>query len=240
MIRAMEQRISAGILAAGMIIAAMIGSWTFYSVRSFDNALQVTGSARELITSDSVKWIGQFTRNVAPEALKGGYDQMKKDRDAVMRFLTKNKIEEKDVTISAVFMDQDYNVPMGMPRSYILRQTVEVHSTDIAGLTAIAKNVESLISQGVLYSTQSLEYTYSKLPELRVSLLKDAMNDARARAESIASSDDKSVGALKSASIGVVQVLAPNSTSVEDYGSYDTSSINKEVMVTVRASFLLR
>jgi hypothetical protein len=92
----------------------------------------------------------------------------------------------------------------------------------------------------VLFSTQSLEYTYSKLPELRVSLLKDAMTDARARANSIASSDGKGVGALTSASIGVVQVLSPSSTSVEDYGAYDTSSIEKEVMVTVRASFQVR
>ena len=230
----------ATILALGLVFAAAIGSWTFASVRSAENALQVTGSARKTITSDMVKWTGQFSRSVTTDQLKSGYDQLKKDSAAMMKFLTKNKIDEKNITISTVFMDQDYSVQQGLPRQYILRQTVDVRSTDVTGITAVAKNIDSLISQGILFSTQNLEYTYSKLPDLRVELLKDAVKDARARAASIAESDGAGVGALKSASIGVVQVLSPNSTSVDDYGAYDTSGIDKEVMVTVRAVFQLR
>jgi len=37
-----------------------------------------------------------------------------------------------------------------------------------------------------------------------------------------------------------VQVLSPNSIEVSDYGSYDTQTIQKEVMVTARAVFLLK
>lgn len=230
------------IVAAGLILSTLIGSWTFYSVRSFDNALQVTGSARKAVTADMVRWSGQFTRSVDSNGLKSGYDLMRKDRDAVVKFLKKHKIDDKNVTVSTVFMDQDYsyNVSGDQPRRYILRQTVDVSSADVASITAIAKNTDELINQGVLFSTQSLEYTVTKLPELRVSLLTDAMKDARARAAGIAESDGHAVGSLKSASIGVVQVMSPNSTAVDDYGSYDTSSIEKEVMVTVRASFQLR
>jgi hypothetical protein len=215
-------------------------AFTYAHVKGSENVLQVVGSAKQSITSDTVKWTGQFTRSIEATNIKAGYDQMKKDRTAVMNFLKKKEIDEKAVSISAVFMDQDYSVNNQEPKRYILRQTVDVHSEDVEGLTSIAKNIDDLINQGVLFSTQSLEYTYSKLPELRVSLLKDAMTDARARANSIASSDGKGVGALTSASIGVVQVLSPSSTSVEDYGAYDTSSIEKEVMVTVRASFQVR
>jgi hypothetical protein len=35
-------------------------------------------------------------------------------------------------------------------------------------------------------------------------------------------------------------VLAPNSVEVADSGQYDTSSIQKDVMVTVHATFVLR
>jgi hypothetical protein len=35
-------------------------------------------------------------------------------------------------------------------------------------------------------------------------------------------------------------LLLANSTSVEDYGSYDTSTIEKEVSVTARATFYVR
>ncbi|MBC7321113.1 SIMPL domain-containing protein [bacterium] len=66
------------------------------------------------------------------------------------------------------------------------------------------------------------------------------MNDARARAERIAQSTGQKVGSLKSASMGVVQVLAPNSTEVSDYGTHNISTIDKEVVVTVRVVFVLK
>jgi hypothetical protein len=86
----------------------------------------------------------------------------------------------------------------------------------------------------------SLEYSYTKLPELRVSLLSDAVKDAKARAAKLAESSGKKVDVLKSASVGVVQVLPVNSVDVSDYGTYDTSKIDKDVMVTVKAAFTLK
>ena len=56
----------------------------------------------------------------------------------------------------------------------------------------------------------------------------------------MAEATGKSVGSLKSAASGVVQVLPANSLEVSDYGTYDTSKVNKNVMVTVKASFNLR
>ena len=50
----------------------------------------------------------------------------------------------------------------------------------------------------------------------------------------------KKIGVLKSASSGVVQVMAQNSVEVSDYGMYDTSKIEKEIMVTVKASFEIK
>ncbi len=74
---------------------------------------------------------------------------------------------------------------------------------------------------------------------MRVALLPDAIADAKARAESIATAGGNKIGSIKSASSGVVQVLSANSVEVSDYGSYDTSKIEKEIMVTVKASFAI-
>jgi hypothetical protein len=73
-----------------------------------------------------------------------------------------------------------------------------------------------------------------------VELLASAVNDAKARAEQLALAGGKKIGVLKSASSGVVQVMSENSVEVSDYGMYDTSKINKEIMVTVKASFEIR
>ena len=45
---------------------------------------------------------------------------------------------------------------------------------------------------------------------------------------------------MKSANLGVVQVLPVNSTEVSDWGTYDTSTIEKEVMIPVTVIFTLK
>jgi len=236
-----NQFLLALVIGLSIIISASIVSYTFYRIKGMDNTLSVTGSTRIRVNSDIVKWVGEFSRTVPVDSLKAGYQEMGKDLKVVLEFYKKNGIDPEDLIISPVFLEQ-----LGLygdrqtPREYLLRQTVEIQSSDLEKIGELSKNLQGLIDSGVAFRTQSLEYYYSKLPELRVNLLTEAMNDAKARAEKIAQSSGQGVGSLRSASMGVVQVLEPNSTEISDYGSYDTSTIEKEVMVTVMAKFLLK
>lgn len=230
------------ILGIAIIISTLIGAYVFYQVRSFDNTLTVTGSATKQVTSDHVKWVGQINRIVKVSTLKAGYALMTTDLANVMEFLKNKNINQDQIVVSAVSMDQNYdqNTNNGGERTYTLRQTIDVNSSDVNGISEIAKNIQPLIDKGVVFSTQSLEYTYTKLPDERVSMLADAIKDAKARASKLAESSGKEVGQLKSASSGVVQVMSANSLDVSDYGSYDTSKIEKNIMITVKASFTLK
>lgn len=230
---------SRAVLAVALVLSTLLGAFTFYRIRSFDNTLTVTGSATKEVESDHVKWVGIITHVVKASTLKQGYADMAHDLTEVKAFLKDKNIAEEAVVISPVFMDQNYDQPQGAERSYTLRQTVDVNSDNVALVTDVAKNINPLIEKGVVFSTQSLEYTYSKLAEERVALLSDAIRDAKARASKLAESSGKKVGQLKSASSGVVQVLSANSLDVSDYGSYDTSKVSKNIMLTVKASFTL-
>ena len=68
-------------------------------------------------------------------------------------------------------------------------------------------------------------------------MLEEASKNAKERAEAIAKSTGNKVGNVKSASQGVFQVTQKNSTEVSDYGSYDTSTVDKKITAIVRASF---
>lgn len=229
------------ILGASLILSTLIGAYTFYRVRSFDNALAVTGSAKQSVVADTVKWIANFNRTVELGGMKAGYDQMERDLTLVKKFYADKGFAEENLVISPVFMDEVWDPNnRGDAKRYVLRRTIEVSSNDVERVSEVASNSGELIESGVIFSTQSLQYFYSKLPELRVSLLSAAIADAKARAGEIAKAGGKKVGDLKSASSGVVQVLSENSIEVSDYGAYDTSNINKEVMVTVKATFYLR
>ena len=228
------------ILGISFIIGTIIISQTNYRIKQLDNALSVTGSAKERVTSDVVKWRSSFSRTIPVLELNNGYVQMKKDEMSVLEFFKENDIDEKNITISPVFLEQPFKYDPNAAREYNLRQTVEVQSNDVKKITDLAKNTQKLIEEGVIFSTESLEYYYTKLPDLRVSLLSDAIKDAKLRAEKIAESSGKSIGSIKSASMGVVQVLPINSVEISDYGAYDIGSIEKEVMVTVKALFTLK
>jgi uncharacterized protein len=230
------------ILGVFLIVGVSIISYSLYQIKAADNSLSVTGSAKQSVTADLVKWNANFTRTVYASTLKTGYAQMKADEAIVSKFLTDNGITATELTISPVSMQEQYNYnkTAGAPTEYTLTQNVTVQSSDIEKIQNISKSTQTVIDQGVILSAYSPEYYYSKLPEARVTLLPEAMKDAQTRAQSIAGSTGKKVGTLKSASMGVVQVMQPNSIDVSDYGSYDTSTVEKEIMITVKASFSLR
>jgi hypothetical protein len=169
---------------------------------------------------------------------------MSADLKVVKDFLKEQQIDEKNVTISTVSMEQNYdfnqNGVSAMDKEYTLRQTIEVVSSDIAKIDAIAQSVQSLINRGVIFSVYPVEYYYKNLPQTRVELLSEAVADAKKRAEEIVSGSGQKIGALKSAASGVVQVLPANSLEISDYGTYDTSKLNKSIMVTVKAAFEIK
>lgn len=230
------------ILGFSLVLSVIIFGNFIYKIQSLNNTLTVTGSARQRVVSDTGKLVGRFMRTVTINNLKDGYKLMDSDKTKVINFFKDQKVDEKNIIISAVSQQDIWkqNEYDDQPKQYNLVQTVEVHLEDVNQLDKLSKNLQPLIDQNVLFSVERVEYYVSKLPEYRISMLSDAIKDAKARAEQIAGSSGKKVGIIKSASAGVVQVLSPNSIDVSDYGTYDTSSIEKEIMVTVKALFTIR
>ena len=230
------------IMGTSLILSSMIWSSSYYN-KDTSNSLSVTGSASKQVVSDSAKFSGSFSRIVKISKLKDGYFQIAQDLVLVKNFLKDQGIEDDSVTISTVSMYENYkydNNSVQTEKEYTISQNVEISSSDVNKITLLAQKTSDLINKGVIFSTNQVEYYYTKLPDLRVSLLSDAIKDAQARAAKMAEATGRKVGDLKSAASGVVQVLSSNSLEVSDYGTYDTSKINKNVMVTVRAAFGLK
>jgi hypothetical protein len=228
------------ILGLSLVVSTMIGAFAFYKIRSA-NYISTTGSATEMVVSDQVKWTSTITRPATISDIKMGYQKMDADLQAVKDFLTANGITTDETDISPVLMNEVYDQNGGIQKNYDLVQTIIVQSNDVQKIADLSKNTSSLVEdKGVIFATTDLEYYYSKLPDARVSLLASAVQDAKARANQLAIAGGQKIGVLESASSGVVQVMAPNSEDVNDYGTYDTSSINKEIMVTVKASFEIK
>lgn len=232
---------SSFVLGIALFLSSIVGVYAFYSIKAMDDVVTVTGSAKKSVVADQVIWSVNFMRPVTLDVVKDGYSKMDNDLKLVKDFFVKNGFKESDLVVSSVSMEEVYeNNSNSSVKKYKLLQTVTVKSGDVAKIDLMSKSIQDLVASGVIVNPQSPQYYYSSLQDLKVSLLPEAIKDAKLRATAIVGLSGDSVGKIKSAGAGVVQVMSAGSTDVSDYGSYDTSSINKDVMVTVRASFMIK
>ena len=112
-----------------------------------------------------------------------------------------------------------------------------MRSTNVGEISQIAREATELINQGILIESTAPKYYYTKIGDLKVEMLGEAAKDAKDRAEKIASSTGNSIGSIRSAKMGVLQITAADSTDVSDYGVYDTSTIEKDMTAVVNVSF---
>ncbi len=225
------------VLAFGPILAAAIGGYAFYQVRMASDVITVTGSARETVTSDHARWTISITARTGLYDQSAGFEAVSRGVEALQTKLAAEGLT--DITVNPPSIYEQYG-DRGTITGYNVSEDIIVQSDDVEKISTLAQNAIALQGTGYIVRTGFVEYTYTKLDEMRVKLLGAAIADAEARADSITKMSGQTTGKLKSASSGVVQVLSKNGVDISDYGSYDTQSIEKDVMVTVRAVFSLR
>jgi hypothetical protein len=248
-----NKTLPAAIIGISLILASLVGSVAFYKSKALANSLSVTGSAEQTITSDTAKWTASFSRIVDIAALKDGSVQMNHDLDAVRAYFKNKGVKNTELTIQPVTVSQvcesQQSVTYGKMGEqicgkvigYNLSQQIIVESKDVQGTTKLAQEAPSaFIADGLVFTSQNLEYYYSKFADMKLDMIAAATKDAKARAERIADSTGVKLGPVMSASMGVFQVTALNSTDISDYGAYDTATIDKKVTAVVRASFSLK
>lgn len=228
------------IMGTALIIASIVIAYGFKNIKPSGHNFMVTGSATMRVTSDTAKLNGSISRTVPISGLEGAYTEIAQNIQQVKDLAKAQGIKDEEITVLAPSANEQFSYGQNgeiTSKNYLVNQRVVISTPNIDTVTKFGNAVSQLAKQGIFFQTGGPEYYYSKLPEARVSLLGKAVKDAKARAESVAQNAGAGVGSLESVSGGIVQVLAPNSTDISDYGSYDTSTIEKDIMVTVKAEF---
>ena len=227
-------------LAAGLVASSLILAWAYTSGKKGEESITVTGAAKKRITSDLVEWNASVSYR-APE-LSIAYKSLSTNVPKIKEYLIKKGVKEDEITISAISSrtlnrrDENGNMTDEIA-GYSLSQSVEVKSGNVKLISKIAREATELINQGILIDSSPPRYYYTKLSDLKIEMLGEAAKNARMRAEQIAASTGNSIGKIKSARMGVMQITAADSTEVSDYGISDTSSIEKDLTAVVNANF---
>lgn len=235
-------------LIAGMCAIACTGifsnSIVNYKKYSGGSGITVTGSASCNFESDLIVWRGSFSAYGA--TLKDAYASIKSSADVVSKYLVDNGISENELLFSSVSISKkwvtDYNDEGNYAgehlEGYDLYQSVTVTSSDMDKVDAVSRDITKLIESNIEFESYSPEYYYTKLDELKLDLIEQATENARARAEIIANGTNAATKHLLSANLGVFQITPQNSDPEYSYGgSFDTSSRFKTAAITVRLNY---
>ena len=242
----MKQHLNTIIIALGIILAAIIlgGSWKRTHIGN--ETISVTGLAKQDFVSDLIVWHGSYTAE--SKSTKEAYAQLKKDAEVVKKYFVSKGIKEKEMVFSSVDINSNYEYVYDKNggssskfKGYTLTQSLKIESKEVDKIEGISREAGDLIALGVNYISSSPDYYYTKLAELKIKMLSLATEDARNRAESIATNAKSTLGSLKKADMGIFQITAQNSAEDFTYGGvFNTSSKNKTASVTVRLNFGIR
>ena len=230
-------------LAIGLVLSSVIFGWFYSTAKRGDEAITVTGSAKRRISSDLVVWNAGIATQ-APQ-LTEAYRSLSDSIPKLRQYLIGKGIPETQMTVSSITTtpikraDNNGNETSEVT-GYSLSQQIEVRSNDVQKIAQIAREATELINQGILIESKPPQYYYTKIGDLKIEMLGEAAKDAKERAERIASSTGNSIGSVKSAKMGVLQITAADSTEVSDYGTYDTSTIEKDMTAVVNVSFAVK
>jgi len=227
-------------LAAGMVLSAWLVSDTVKSVKLANQTIMVKGYAQKEVRSDIAVWSGRFVAR-DPELVKA-YSRLETDLRKVLDFLALKGIPREGVDVSAVTTSIQYRkTPQGYDTNeieqYVLGQTVTINSREVDLVSSLSGESTTLIREGVEFFSFSPEYYYSGIEDMKIQLLGEATLNARQRAEQLAVNSGGKVGPLRAASQGVFQITPLFSTDVEDWGRYDTTTIEKAVKAVVTIQY---
>jgi len=227
-------------IPVAIVLAAGLGSWAFVKSKRGEQTITVTGSAKRQITSDFVVWRAAVSYQ-AP-VLSEAYRSLSEAVPKIKSYLMRKGIADNEITISAISSQTLHGrtsdgVETSEITGYSLRQELEVRSKDVQKIGKIAREATELINQGILLESIAPEYYYTQLGNLKIEMLGEAAKDAKTRAEKIAESTGDSIGAVKTARMGVLQITPAGSNEVSDSGMNDTSSIEKDITAVVSIGF---
>ena len=231
-------------IALSVVLSAYLLADAFRNRNESSNVISVTGLGSKDFASDLIVWSGSFHK-MNPE-LKIAYAELDAAREVINGYLVQKGISSEEIIFSAIDIEQQFdtrydengNQLSSEFKGYRLQQSVQIESRQVELVEGVSRNVTELINSGIEFYSNKPNYYYTRLAELKIEMIAEATKDASLRAQKIAENAGGYLGDLKSADMGVIQIVGQNSS--DDYswgGSFNTTSKNKTASITVNLQY---
>ena len=142
------------------------------------------------------------------------------DTNKVIKFLKDNGLKDEDITLGAIsivdkmaneFSNQEFSI------RYLATKVVNIYSSEIEKVRALSGKLSELSQAGILFKTDDydskIEYVYTKLNDIKPSMIEEATSNARAVAQKFAHDSNSKLGKIKKATQGQFEVISRDKNS---------------------------
>jgi hypothetical protein len=234
------------ILASAVVLSAMVLAAAYTSKSRNAGTISVVGLGETEFVSDLIVINGRV--EVANENAAQGYAELEAKSKRIAEFLISKGVSSESISFAMPSISENYEEVYSegfyvgrRQNGYSFYQLFSIESKDVDIVETAARELPSLLTEGVNIEVDEPLYYYSQLDAVKHDLIAAAAADARERALKIATSSEAELGELYSSSAGVFQITS--ATGNEEYswgGSFNLSSRDKKARITIHANYKIR
>jgi hypothetical protein len=235
--------ISAVLVALGLSLGGWFIGDGFARGRASDRFVEVKGLAEREVTADLALWPLRYVST--GNDLTAAQAQITHNTRQVFAFLSRNEIDTTAVQLQALEVSDAFANRFPGERAgprYVIQQTVMVRSGKPDVVMAASQRVSELVGAGVVLSSSG-EYgiggptfIFTRLNQLKPSMVKEATANARAAAEQFAADSRSDLGSIRQASQGIFVILPRDQAP----GVNEGAQLQKIVRVVSTVQYFLR
>lgn len=202
------------VLALGLVLGGWLIGRGFERGRASARYVEVKGLAEREVTADLALWPLRYVST--GDDLVATQAQITRNTRQVFAFLSRNRIDTTSVQLQALEVSDAFANRFPGERSgprYVIQQTVMVRSGSPEVVMAASQRVSELVGAGVVlsstgeYGVGGPTFIFTKLNQLKPSMVKEATANARAAAEQFAADSRTELGGIRQANQGVFVIL---------------------------------
>ena len=200
--------ISATIIAVALVVLGLSIRSGIVAFKDLDRAVSVKGLAEREVQADKVTWplvykeIGNDPTDM--------YNTLEQKNKKVVTFLKSAGLTDEEISINPPVISDRQADNYGneiMNYRYKATSVITVTSSNVDKVRKLMSNQAELMKQGIAivseeYGSNSIQYEFTKLNEIKPEMVEEATKNARVTAEKFAEDSGSSLGDIRTASQG--------------------------------------
>ncbi|MCL6741350.1 SIMPL domain-containing protein [Sphingomonas sp. RB56-2] len=225
--------------AVGIFSLAMVGSGYLLGdglrrAKMADRSVSVRGVSERDVTADLATWTVSFSEK--GDTLAPVQQTVDRQASAVREFFQRAGFKPDEIRDTGISVNQSYYYERKEDKVTVSR-SIQLKSRKVMAVQAANSRQADLIRAGVPINSSDLNYTFTKLNDIKPAMIAEANQAARRNAEQFAKDSGASVGAIKSASQGYFSVGPRDGDSEREGDSGGSGSPFQKIRVVTTVDY---